>query len=77
MTKTIADELESIVAMLGEKYPDHGDDEIASLVHDVFTRLSSEATVTNHLIPLTVNRCHEVLRRRGIQSTKALGPASR
>ena len=57
-TKTVTDELDSITRMLCEKYPDRTEAEIGSLVCDVYTTLLSGATVTAHLIPLTVNRCH-------------------
>jgi hypothetical protein len=71
MTKTVTDELESIVSELCGKFPDHSEDQIASLAHDVYGRLSSEATVTAHLIPLTMNRCHKVLMRGGTRARRA------
>jgi hypothetical protein len=77
MTGTATDELESIVSMLREKYPDRGADEVTALVYDVYSLLSSEATVTAHLIPLTINRCHKVLKCRTIRSTKAFEPSVR
>jgi hypothetical protein len=64
MAKTVIDELESIVRMFSEKNPDRSTEEIDLLVHDVYSGLASGATVTAHLIPLKVNRCHKVLKRR-------------
>ena len=60
----IGDELERVVSMLCVKYPDRNHDEIATLVSEVYHRLASNATVTTHLIPLTVNRCRRVLTDR-------------
>jgi hypothetical protein len=62
--RTVTDELESIVQMFCEKYPDRSEAEIDVLVHDAYAVLAAQATVTAHLIPLTVNRCHKLLSRR-------------
>lgn len=45
-TKTVTDELDSIVGMLCAKYPDRSEGDVTSLVNGVYARLSSEATVT-------------------------------
>lgn len=63
-TKTVTDELNFIVRMLCAKYPDRSEVDVTSLVDDVYERLASEATVTAHLIPLTVNRCQKLLTRQ-------------
>jgi hypothetical protein len=60
----IGDELERVVSMLCSKYPDRTHDEIAALVSEVYRQLASKATVTTHLIPLTVNRCRQALTSR-------------
>ncbi|MDT5359427.1 MAG: hypothetical protein QOC69_1189 [Mycobacterium sp.] len=77
MTKTVTDELESIVSVLCEKYPDHSDDEIASLAHDVYARLSSEATVTAHFDTADDEPLPQSADARRHQSTKGLRPSVR
>jgi hypothetical protein len=75
MTRTVADELESITRMFCEKYADRSESGIESMVHDVYTHLVSEATVTAHLIPLTVNRCQRMLtkqRKSAIEGLKTV-----
>jgi Mg2+ and Co2+ transporter CorA len=63
-TRTVDDELDSIIRMFGAKYPHRSGEELDALVHDVYAHLASTATVTAHLIPLTVNRCHNMLNSR-------------
>lgn len=57
----VDDELASVVSALCAKFPDRGGDEIAELVITVYRRLADHATVTAHLIPLTLNRCRRLL----------------
>jgi hypothetical protein len=63
-TKTITDELDSIAEMLCVKYPHRSERDIASLVDGVYAKLLSKATVTAHLIPLTMNCCQKVLKQQ-------------
>lgn len=60
-TKTVTDELDSIARMLCAKHPDRSEGDVTTLVRGVYARLSSEATVMTHLIPLTMNRCQRIL----------------
>lgn len=76
MTRTVADELESMIQMFGEKFPDQSESAIARLVNDVYNRLSAEATVTAHLIPLTMNRCQRTLERQRYSTTDGLTTAN-
>lgn len=78
--RIVNDELESIARMLCERYPDRHDDEITALVYGVCERLAAKATVTDHLIPLTLNQCLRVLRKHGApvhpvdEGLTAIGP---
>lgn len=54
-------ELGSVVAMLCARFPDRTPREIERLVNDSYQRLSENARIHAHLIPLTVNRCRRLL----------------
>lgn len=62
--KTVTDGLDSVAEMLCVKYPHRSERDIASLVDDVYAKLLSKATVTAHLIPLTMNCCETVLKKQ-------------
>lgn len=57
----VHDELERVVSALCAKYPDHPRREIEAVVSAVHADLTSRATVTTHLIPLTLNRSRRLL----------------
>lgn len=60
--RRVADDVESVVAMLSAKHPDIARERIEALVHEVYLGLAARATITAHLIPLTINRCRKRLR---------------
>lgn len=57
----ITDELDGVVSMLCTRYPSRSRESIVRLVSEAYDQLAAHATVTSHLIPLTVNRCRNVL----------------
>lgn len=57
----VRDELGSVVAMLCARFPERMPREIERLVTDSYRRLSENARIHTHLIPLTVNRCRRLL----------------
>lgn len=57
----LSDELESVAAMLSAKHPAVARAQIDALVHEAHQQLAANATVTTHLIPLTLNRCRKRL----------------
>jgi len=60
--RSLADyELARIVSVLRGKYPERDPEQISVLVAEVYRRLAENATVTTHLIPLTINRCRRLL----------------
>jgi hypothetical protein len=54
-------ELARIVSVLRGKYPERDPEQISVLVAEVYRSLAENATVTTHLIPLTINRCRRLL----------------
>lgn len=52
----VHDELEGVVAGLCARFPSRPRTEVESVVAEVYAELASNATVTAHLIPLTLNR---------------------
>jgi hypothetical protein len=54
-------ELQSLVSMLCARFPDSSPTEVERLVTDVYCRLSESARIRSHLIPLTLNRCRQIL----------------
>ncbi|MGQ9351180.1 three-helix bundle dimerization domain-containing protein [Mycolicibacterium gilvum] len=67
--KLIDDELRDVIATLRARYPECPTGEIEALVADIYGRLNASATVSAHLIPLTMNLSLRALRtmsqRRG------------
>ena len=57
----VHDELEAVVSALCVKFPTRGRREVESVVSDVYRQLAATATITAHLIPLTLNRSRRVL----------------
>ncbi|MBJ7338109.1 hypothetical protein [Mycolicibacterium sp.] len=55
-TRLQSDELAGIVAAVCAKFPDAPRDVVAMVVAESFRHLKMSATVTTHLIPLTLNR---------------------
>lgn len=62
--RTVHDELVGVISALRERFPDHDQDEIERVVAEVYADLATKATVTAHLIPLTLNRSRRVLTGR-------------
>jgi hypothetical protein len=60
---TVRDELDRVVAELRTRFPDRTRPDIENVVNGVYTELSATATVTAHLIPLTLNRSRRILTR--------------
>jgi hypothetical protein len=57
----VRDELEAVVSALCARFPDRRRSDVERVVGDVYTRLVASATVTAHLIPLTLNRSRRLL----------------
>ena len=57
----IHDELNGLVSALCAKFPGRSRDEIETVVFDVYEQLAMGATITAHLIPLTLNRSRRLL----------------
>lgn len=52
----VHDELDGVVSSLCTRFPDRARIEVEAVVADVYAELAARATVTAHLIPLTLNR---------------------
>ena len=57
----VHDELEGVVSALCVKFSDRSRREIEDVVAGVYASLAGKATVTTHLIPLTLNRSRTLL----------------
>ena len=57
----VHDELERVVVALCGRFPDRPRSEIQSVVAKVYAELAATATVSAHLIPLTLNRSRRLL----------------
>lgn len=57
-------ELRSIASMLSDRYPDIRRADVDQLVTGVYSCLSDRARIRAHLIPLTLNRCRQLLSHR-------------
>ena len=57
----IRDELGAVVSALCARFPERNPDEVERVVADVYAQLVANATVTAHLIPLTLNRSRRLL----------------
>ncbi len=57
----IRDELGAVVSALCARFPDRSRSDVERVVADVYAQLVVKATVTAHLIPLTLNRSRRVL----------------
>jgi hypothetical protein len=55
------DELRTVVSMLCARFPERSRAEVEGLVTDSYQRLSDDARIRAHLIPLTLNRCRRLL----------------
>ncbi len=58
----VHDELDGVVSTLCAKFPTRARNEVEAVVTDVYDQLAANATITAHLIPLTLNRSQRVLR---------------
>jgi hypothetical protein len=61
----LVDELDGVVSALCARFPDRRRDEIESVVADVHDQLAMNASITAHLIPLTLNLSRRALDRMG------------
>ncbi len=59
----ISDELDGVVSTLCARFPTGRRDEIERLVADIYDQLAANASITAHLIPLTLNRSRRALDR--------------
>lgn len=57
----VDDELDGVVSTLCTKFPELPRSDIEVVVANVYADLASNATVTAHLIPLTLNRSRRLL----------------
>lgn len=57
----VRDELGAVVSALCARFPDRSRADVEGVVADVYARLVASATVTAHLIPLTLNRSRRLL----------------
>jgi hypothetical protein len=57
----VRDELQTVVAMLCARFPERGRAEVECLVTELYQRLSENARIHAHLIPLTLNGCRRIL----------------
>ena len=57
----VRDELGAVVSALCARFPDRSRSDVERVVADVYARLVASATVTAHLIPLTLNRSRRLL----------------
>jgi hypothetical protein len=64
-TPMVHDELDGIVSTLCKRFPDRARVEIEAVVTAVYAELAAGASVTAHLIPLTLNRSRRLLNSRG------------
>jgi hypothetical protein len=55
------DELDGVVSTLCARFPSRRRSEIERVVADVYDQLAGNATITAHLIPLTLNRSRRLL----------------
>jgi len=59
----VHDELMGVVSTLSARFPNRSRDEIVDVVAKAHAELTENATVTSHLIPLTLNRSRRLLSR--------------
>ncbi len=57
----VHDELDGVVSALCARFPERSRGEIDAVVAEVYAELASSATITTHLIPLTINRSRRLL----------------
>ena len=67
----VRDELEAVVSALCARFPDRNRSDAERVVADVYARLVASATVTAHLIPLTLNRSRRLLGSTPMESVVA------
>ena len=67
----VRDELGAVVSALCARFPDRSRSDVERVVADVYTRLVASATVTAHLIPLTLNRSRRLLGSTPMESVVA------
>ena len=67
----VRDELVAVVSALCARFPDRSRSDVECVVADVYARLVASATVTAHLIPLTLNRSRRLLGSTPMESVVA------
>lgn len=60
----VQDELAGVVTSLCAAFPQRSRPEIEQTVAEVYAELADKATVTTHLVPLTLNRSRRLLNAR-------------
>jgi hypothetical protein len=64
-------ELGAVVSALCARFPDRSRNDVGRVVADVYARLVASATVTAHLIPLTLNRSRRLLDSTPVETVTA------
>lgn len=54
-------ELDSVIGMLHERYPQFSYEDVAALVSETYQYLAEHARLTGHLVPLTQNHARHIL----------------
>ena len=62
MAEDASRNLDPVIAHLSARFPETSRDHVAEVVGDVFTRLSAEAKIPDHLAALTQHHAQERLR---------------
>lgn len=68
----VRDELDGVVSALCARFPARARIDIENVVAAEYAELAANATVTSHLIPLTLNRSRRLL-ARGAESAMIKG----
>ena len=69
----VRDELDGVVSALCDRFPTCARIDIETVVAAEYAELAANATVTTHLIPLTLNRSRRVLARGAKATASEIG----
>ena len=76
-SRMVADELGRLISTVCAKFPNRPRAEVEAVVAEAYRHLHGGATVTSHLIPLTLNRSLRVMRESASRtSSRELDPES-
>lgn len=67
----VRDELGAVVSALCARFPNRSRSDVERVVADVYGQLVASATVTAHLIPLTLNRSRRLLSSTPVETDLA------